>query len=302
MGINAHLTLLTDSRYLTPQPGNDYVSNIFLEDKLLTEALERLGYHVQRTNWDNPNYDWSATHAAVFRTTWDYFHRADSFRRWLKDVCAHTRLINDYEVVMWNMDKTYLLVLQQRGLAIPPTLLVHAGSSQTLKGILSICCWEEVILKPAISGAARHTYRFTAREATAYEPVFQQLIGQEAVLLQQFQPSVLKRGEAALMFFDGRYSHAVLKRARPGDFRVQDDFGGTVHPYQPAADEIELARKALQCSPQPPVYGRVDLLWNEAGKPLVSELELIEPELWLRCSEPAAALFADALHKALQCS
>ncbi|MCS6916810.1 MAG: hypothetical protein RMK52_07475 [Chitinophagales bacterium] len=302
MDLSRPLALLTDARYLQPQPGNAYVENIFLEDALLMASLQPMGYQVIRMHWDDPACNWGQMLAAVFRTTWDYFHRFNEFRSWLQRIRGQTRLINSGEVVEWNMNKNYLAELQHQGIAIPPTCFVAAGSEDTLEEIINKFGWEEVILKPAVSGAARHTYRFAAADAAWHEEVFRELLRKESLLVQQFQPSVLDRGEAALMFFDGRFSHAVLKRARPGDFRVQDDFGGTVHPYQPAAEEIELARQALQCSPQPPVYGRVDLLWDEAGRPLVSELELIEPELWLRCSEPAAALFANALYKALQSS
>lgn len=299
MGLKYDITLLTDGRYRHPQPGNFYVENIFREEELLTAALLRRGCTVCRTHWDDPDFDWNNTRAAVFRTTWDYFHRYPEFLNWLYRAASHTQLINSPDLVLWNADKHYLLDLQQQGVHIPPTHLVETGYSGSLHEVVALCGWDELVLKPAVSGAGRHTYRFKADQAHQFDQVFRELVCHESVLLQEFQATVLQQGEAALMFFDGHYSHAALKKARPGDFRVQDDFGGTVHRYQPATADIELARKALAACHPPAVYARVDLLWDADAKPMVSELELIEPELWLRLHPPAAEAFADALLKAI---
>jgi hypothetical protein len=117
------------------------------------------------------------------------------------------------------------------------------------------------------------------------------------MLLQEFQNPVLEKGEVAYMLFGGKYSHAVLKKAKPGDFRVQDDFGGTVHDYQPSAEEIEFAEHAVGYCQPAPIYARVDVIWNNQDELCVSELELIEPELWSRKHHGAAELFAEALSK-----
>jgi hypothetical protein len=155
--------------------------------------------------------------------------------------------------------------------------------------------WNEFILKPAVSGAARHTYRFTAEDAMQHETIFHELITSESMLLQKFQSRILTRGEVALMAFDGKYSHAVLKKAKQGDFRVQDDFGGSLHEYSPMAEEIEFAERVVKVCKPLPVYARVDVIWNNENELCVSELELIEPELWIRRHPQAAELFADAI-------
>lgn len=102
------------------------------------------------------------------------------------------------------------------------------------------------------------------------------------------------------MVFDGQYSHAVLKKAKQGDFRVQDDFGGTVHPYEANAEEIAFVEKVMACVSPTPVYARVDVIWNNEGDLCVSELEMVEPELWLRNHPKAADRFADALYAYLK--
>lgn len=289
------ITLLTDSRYVNPVNPDWYVQNILEEDRLVREALEARGLTVKRTNWDNPDYDWRNTRFAVFRTTWDYFNRFSEFSDWLNRVQHLTHLINPAELIWWNLDKHYLHDLELRNIPIPPTLFIEPGEKRSLREIVSQTAWKECILKPAISGVARHTYRFMAEDVLKYESIFRELINKESMLLQEFQQPVLEKGEVTFMLFGGKYSHAVLKRARPGDFRVQDDFGGTVHHYNPTADEISFAERVVAvCNPLP-VYARVDAIWDNYGRLCVSELELIEPELWFRFHHPAAQHFADAL-------
>ena len=289
------VTLLTDARYVNPVNPDWYKQNILEDDRLVREALEQKGLTVARTHWDNPDYDWTKTKLAVFRSTWDYFDRYAEFSEWLDRVNKQTQLINPLSLIRWNIDKHYLRDLEQQGIRIPPTAFIEPGDQRTLAEIITTTGWRDCILKPAISGAARHTYRLNQENISEHEEIFRQLIAHESMLLQEFQNPVLEKGEVAYMLFGGKYSHAVLKKAKPGDFRVQDDFGGTVHDYKPSAQEIEFAeRVAAHCKPLP-VYARVDVIWNNQDELCVSELELIEPELWFRKHHGAAELFAEAL-------
>jgi signal recognition particle subunit SEC65 len=293
------VTLITDSRYVNPQKIDWYIQNILDDDKLVTQALEKRGLKVNRMNWDNPRYNWSESRYIVFRTTWDYFDRFSEFAAWLKKVSTLTKLINSTETIWWNIDKHYLQDLNNRGIAIPRTLFIEKGDTRSLASIVKSSGWTTCILKPAVSGAARHTYKFNAIETQPHETIFQELIQQEAMLLQEFQHNITTKGEVALMVFGGKYSHAVLKKAKQGDFRVQDDFGGSVHEYTPSAGEIQFAEKVVACVSPLPVYARVDVIWDNADQLCVSELELIEPELWFRKFPPAAEMMADAIVKEL---
>ena len=146
-----------------------------------------------------------------------------------------------------------------------------------------------------MSGAARHTYRVNRETAVACQPLLTALQAAEAMIVQPFQADITRTGEDTLMVFNGRYSHAVRKVPKPGDFRVQDDHGGTAHGYRPTDEQIDLAeRVAAVCHPVP-VYGRVDMIRDNDGRLAVMELELIEPELWLRFHPPAADAFAAGL-------
>jgi glutathione synthase/RimK-type ligase-like ATP-grasp enzyme len=289
------ITLLTDRRYHKPVQLNSYVQNILTEDELLKSALESKGLTVNRTFWDNPDYNWQSTDYAIFRTTWDYFDRFDEFNNWLSKTSELTSFINPLELVKWNADKHYLKELSEKGIEIPATIFMDIGDSRSLKELVFKSGWEELILKPAISGAARDTFRFKRSETENFEAIYRNLIHSKSMLLQEFQHGILEKGEASLMLFDGKFSHSILKTAKAGDFRVQDDFGGTVHPYHATLEEITYAEDILSKLDILPVYARVDVIWGHDKQPLLSELELIEPELWLRKNEKAAIDFADAI-------
>ncbi len=287
--------LLTESRYVTPSNPNEYTKTLLLEDELVKKALERKGLSVMRVDWADPNVDWKKGRAALFRTTWDYFERFDEFEPWLERTRKHIQFINSAEQVHWNMDKHYLSDLRSNGVKIVPTFFIEPREVSALTDIISTLNWEEMILKPAIAGAARHTYRINKQNVAQYEDIFAELIAKESMLIQPFVSTVLEQGEVSFMVFGGKFTHAILKKAKPGDFRVQDDFGGTVHEYQASQDEKAFAESVVQACNTLPIYARVDVMVDESGQMLVSELEIIEPELWFRHNPQAADVLAEAV-------
>lgn len=295
------LILLTESRYENPEPAeiNDYVRMIIQEDKLVQEALEQKGLRVGRFDWARPEVDWSVTRAALFRTTWDYFHRFEEFSAWLEKVAAQTRLINPIEQIRWNMDKHYLRDLEEQGVCTPPAVYIHIGESTTLEALHQKTGWTDMILKPTVSGSARHTYRLNPDNLVDHESIFGQLIAQEDMMLQPFQRQVVEEGELSLMVIGGAYSHAVRKVAKPGEFRVQSDFGGAVHVYEPTREEIAFAEQAVAACIIQPVYARADIIRDNDGHLALMELELIEPEMWFRLFPEAAGRLAEAVVGAL---
>ena len=112
-------------------------------------------------------------------------------------------------------------------------------------------------------------------------------------MVQEFQKNILSSGEIAIMLFGGEYSHSVLKKAKKGDFRVQDDFGGSVEKINPSLDIIKLAEKTIKSLKTMPLYARVDIIFDNGNKPVISELELIEPELWFRFKKESAYKLAE---------
>jgi len=293
------IIILTDPHYVNPIKIDDYIQNVLNEDNCVKLALESLGLKVGRLAWDDADFDWSTTKFILFRSTWDYFERFTEFSTWLKMVSKETRLINSEKIIRWNMDKHYLKELQQKGVPIIPTFYIEKGSKTTLKDIYKEINWADTILKPCISGGARHTYKLNEGNLEQHEIVFQKLISAEAMMLQPFQHSIIKKGEVSLIIINGTYTHAVLKVAKKGDFRVQDDWGGTVHIYTPSKEEIEFAENAIKACIEFPIYARVDITTDNDGNLAIVELELIEPELWFRNNKNAADLLAISIQNIL---
>lgn len=295
---SAPIALLTDARFAAPTaaPGDTYFGNILEEDRLLAEALLDLGIKSVRVNWADPSVEWGRFRGAVFRTTWDYFERIGAFRQWLLDAERETLVLNPPELIRWNLDKHYLKDLEAQGLPVVPTRVLEVDEAHIpLRELLDDAGWSEGVVKPCISGGARLTFRVSAKTAQSVDTQIGAARKEEAFLLQPFLPAVLDQGEVTLVVFEGRVTHAVRKRAKPGDFRVQDDHGGTVHAHDPLPDERALAEAAFASLRVAPAYGRVDLVRDPAGTPRIMELELIEPELWLRLHPPAAHAFASAI-------
>lgn len=291
------VALLTERRYAAAaaEEGDWYLGNILHDDQLLQEALLQLGLSSVRVDWSRPDVDWPEFRCAVFRTTWDYFERFEEFTAWLRRVQSQTRLCNDHSIIEWNTDKHYLADLEARGVSVVPSRFVERGTTIRLQDLLDETGWHDAVIKPCISGGARHTYRVSSENAEEVDVIVQRLLPTESLLFQPFEPAIIERGEDSLMVFNGRYSHAVRKVAKPGDFRVQDDHGGSVHLYQPTQAQIELAERAMASCDSVPVYARVDMIQDDQGRCKVMELELIEPELWLRYYPPAATLLARAI-------
>lgn len=289
------ITIVTCKKYLYDKEGDGYVNNIFLEYRLLKEALEALGLKVKRAYWSDPTYDWSHTKVAVIRTVWDYFENFNAFNTWMVNTAAVTNLVNPLVLQQWNSHKFYLKDVAEKGVGTVPTAFISKGSAITLQGISEEKSWKNMVIKPAISAAAFHTYKISAEEIESKEDLFQQLLAERDMLIQPFVSTITSRGEASLMVFGGQFTHAILKKAKAGDFRVQDDYGGTVHAYQPSRQEIEFAEYANAQCPVPPDYGRVDIVWDEAGNPMLSEMEFLDPEIWLRNAPESAKALAKAI-------
>ena len=289
------IIVLTDDRYVAPQHEDWYVKNILQEDGLVQEALSKAGFKVGRKSWSDPDFDWGSTKAVIFRTTWDYFERYEEWTNWLAQKSKVTQMINPYPLVQWNMDKHYLRDLQRRGINIPETHYIEISETVMLSHLMEQKGWPKAILKPCFSGAARHTYKIEGQVSQEMETVFQELIAKEAMMLQPFQENVVKHGEVSLMVMGGQFTHAVLKIAKAGDFRVQDDFGGTVHDYTPSKEEIAFAEKAVAACDPSPSYARVDIIRDNENEFALIELELIEPELWFRMRPQAADVLAKSI-------
>jgi len=291
------IILLTESRYENPIERDDYINNVLLEDELVLESLRKKGLYAKRVDWARQDFDWSEARFLLFRTTWDYFYKWTEFSDWLDKTKIKSQFINPISTIRWNLDKHYLLDMQANGVNIAPTKIIKQGSSLSLESEFKSSGMKEIVLKPLVSGGGRHTYRIDESNVIKYSSVFASLILEEDMMIQEFQKNVPIEGELSLMFFGGRYSHAILKKAKKDDFRVQDDFGGSVHDHIASKEEIEFATFAIQQVNPVPVYGRVDIFRDNNNELALAELELIEPELWFRNHPPAADMLAEEIVK-----
>ncbi|MCE9607227.1 MAG: hypothetical protein K8U03_20265 [Planctomycetia bacterium] len=163
------------------------------DDQLLQAALKRHDISSVRLDWASPDVDWSQFLCPVFRTTWDYFVRRDEFTDWLNRIRSQTQLCNEAALIEWNMDKLYLGDLEGNGISIVPLKFIERGSEISLRELLDECGWDDAILKPCVSDAARHTYRVDRAAATALEPVVRRLLVDESLILQPFSPRRCRR-------------------------------------------------------------------------------------------------------------
>lgn len=302
MSSRGDIALLTEQRYVAERaPADDwYFANILRDDALLREGLAAHGFRVQRVDWADPTVDWSRFRAAVFRTTWDYFVRFEEFTAWLTRVQHLTPLINAPETIWWNLDKHYLADLDGRGVAAVPSLYLERGDARTLDSLLVETGWQEAVIKPCVSGAARNTYRVRSSNAAEVEQALAPFRAVESFMFQPFIADIVSGGEITLVVIDGMVTHGVRKVPKAGDFRVQDDHGGSWTEYVPSEEEIGVAERAVAaCTPRP-LYGRVDLVRGAEGTLQLMELELIEPELWLRTHPAAAQRMARAIADAVE--
>lgn len=291
------VVILTDARFVANSSTDVYTQNVYLEDRLLREAMETLGMKITRKSWDDLNFDWSSSKFIIFRATWDYFERYKEFSAWLNKVGKLTTLLNSEKIIRWNIDKHYMLDLQKEGVHICETYFIEQGETASLSTLSKKYNLQHFVLKPCVSGGAWHTYNIDRKNIADHEDIFSELIAGEAMMLQPFQHNIVSKGEISMMVMNGKFTHAVLKIAKAGDFRVQDDFGGSVHDYAPSPDEIAFAEHAVKSCIEIPIYARVDVFLDNQSRLALAELELIEPELWFRNHPPAAMELAKGIKK-----
>ena len=267
------------------------------DDRLFADALTARGSIVHAVPWSDPAAQWAAYDAVIVRSCWDYFLRPEEFHAWLDGLERDgARVMNDVRTLRWNADKSYLGDLAARGIPIIPTRWLARGSSASLSELRAETGWSELVVKPTVSGGAHRTWRATPAAEATDQTRLAAMLRDGAVMVQPLLEEIEREGEWSLLFFDGHYSHAVLKRPRSGDFRVQREHGGSLAPGAPSRAVIEAAERALRGVPhdERPLYARVDGCVVD-GELLLMELELLEPELFLRCAPEAPDRLADSL-------
>lgn len=267
------------------------------DDDAVVPALSALGFSVAWAPWDS-SFDFSSADAVILRATWDYAARRTEFLSWCESVPS---LVNPAAVVRWNTDKSYLVELLDAGVPVVPTSLVSPGSPASFPS-------SDFVVKPSVGAGSRGAARFAGGADASAHVAALHAEGHTA-LIQPYQSSVDTSGELALVYFGGLYSHAFAKGAMLGS--TMDSSGlylaEELAPASPPADAVALAEDVLDAASAllgilraELLYARVDVVRGEDGKPLLLELELTEPSLGFRQTDPAAATrFASAVRQQL---
>lgn len=289
---------MTDVAVLTPDPTDRSYHELWPEVLArLQRALSAQGVVVVPTPWTAhvEDADGLRRYARVLPLlAWGYHC---DHARWLR-ACTTWRqagipMSNPAGVLAWNTDKRYLLELAARGVAVPPTVLTGEVTGAQLQRVFTQTGADELIVKPTVSGGAWKTQR-VGRDRI--EEAVSAAAGGGDMLLQPFLPTIASEGETSLLYFGGRLSHAVNKRPVPGDFRVQETFGGQYTLLrEPPAGALELAGRTLAAINAPLLYARIDMVPDAAGRWLLMEAELIEPDFYLGVDPERGAGFARAL-------
>jgi hypothetical protein len=269
-------------------------------DQAAADELGRRGVEVTAVPWSAAG-DWHDFDAVVIRATWDYHTRTEQFLNWLRYL-QHQQvpLWNPAPLASWNLYKGYLRELEKAGVLVVPTVWVNETRQPgSLERLVKERGWDDVAVKPAISASGYRTWRTHGGITPADETRFRAMAGTGEVMVQPLIETLVSEGEWSFVFLGGEFSHAVLKQAEPGDFRVQHQFGGTATRVDAPADWVKQARVALGLVQGPWLYARVDGCMLDGTFVLV-ELEMLEPDLFLNLDPQAPARFADAflkLHK-----
>jgi hypothetical protein len=265
---------------------------------LAAPALESAGMSVDVVRWDDPAVQWQTYDLAVVRSCWDYAWRLEEFLAWALSV---PRLRNPVEVLRWNTDKTYLRDLERSGLPVVPTVW-----DPTTAGELPDA--REWVVKPSVSAGSRDTARWSGA-AEALQHAGQLGAAGRTAMVQPYLDSVDADGETAMLFLDGRFSHAVRKGPQLGrgeGVRQDRDSRADLRPAVPTREQLAVAQAVFDAVPHlvpdaaPVLYARIDLVADAAGSPLLLELELAEPSLFLPQAPEAVAALVRAVEAELR--
>jgi glutathione synthase/RimK-type ligase-like ATP-grasp enzyme len=244
--------------------------------------------------WNDESVDWSRFDAILIRATWDYAQHLDAFRAWITRVNEQTTLINPIETLEWNLHKGYLTEMQDAGIPIIPTAFFDRGASASVIELCESRGWARIVIKPTVSAGSFGTRAFDLckGEAGAAQSFFDEMVAQREMMVQRYIPSVDTVGETALIVIGGELTHAIEKRPR---FDDQDE---QVFLRESISDEMrEIATKVIDAANKDHLYARVDVIPDEDGSLMLSELEMLEPSLFFPYCERAVEVFVRGVEK-----
>ena len=267
------------------------------DDRLLLPAFAELGLEAAPALWNDPAMDWESFESVIIRSTWDYIERFAEFDAWLDRLKARgIRVWNPVATVRENLNKNYLRRFASCGTPTLPTLWLARGERDPVRRILAESDWKEIVVKPAISAGSFRTYRWQREEVAERGRELAEILADCDALVQPCMREFFDPGEWSFLFFGGCFSHALRKRPKPGDFRVQYIHGGSQERVEPGAALLREVEAITKQIPDAHLFARIDGIVHQ-DKFLVVEIELVEPHFFLAMDPESPRRFAAAYAK-----
>lgn len=272
----------------------DELEDFFVYDHLIDEPLRKLGWKTEDVSWRKTDTKWDEYDVVLIRSTWDYQSDPEAFVSCLKKIeSSKATLENNFNLITWNISKDYLKDLHQNGIPIVPTRWSTAYNHQTLLDSFGAFTADEIVIKPLVSANADHTYRLNREQAESQKQQLASVFAAKPHMIQPFMSEIVYEGEFSLFYFNGEYSHCIVKVPKRGDFRVQEEHGGILRSVDPHPKLLQLSAKVIAALPELSLYARIDLVRTDNGF-AVMEIELIEPSLYFNMDSDSANRFAEA--------
>ncbi len=270
-----------------------------IDADLAIRPMEALGWRIDNVPWRSAGIQWQDYDAVYIGTPWDYPDDPALFLQTLSRIDgAGPVLVNPLSLVRWNLEKTYLRDLEARGVTIVPTVWLEELTDPAIDSLFARCGSDELIVKPAVSTNATDTFPFSPQALTpGLRLTLARTFTARPCLVQPFIPAIRDEGEYSLFYIGNGFSHAIQKRPKPGDFRVQEEHGARIDAVEPEARLLAAAERVIATVQPKPMYARADFVRGTHGAFLLMELELIEPSLYLRMHPAAPERFAGAFDR-----
>lgn len=270
------------------------LENFVSYDHLLYGPMKDLGWHVESVSWRDRHVCWDRYDAVVIRSPWDYQDDPERFMEVLEEIDTLSHLENSIELVRWNISKTYLRDLEERGIGIVPTFWPDKFRAEEMPEYFDAFDADEIVIKPVIGANADDTYRISPGTLDRLVPALEQTFGKSGkrFLVQPFISRIVDEGEFSVFFFGDRYSHTILKTPKDKDFRVQEEHGGRLSTVEPDQKLLTVSRQTMKEIRPAPLYARLDFVRITPERFALMELELIEPSLYFNMDPQSPILFA----------
>jgi len=279
----------------------DSLKNFYTYDKLLIDPMSKLGWDAEEISWRKENVDWNDYTAVIVRSTWDYQNDSEKFLNVLENINnSSAHLENDLELMKWNMNKKYLFDLETNGVRIVDTIWEKYFNSNNAYDYFNKLNSEEIIIKPNISANADNTFRISKENYINHIQDIENVFAQRDFMIQPFIQNIVDEGEFSLFFFNGEFSHCVLKKPKENDFRVQEEHGGKFRSVIPTEQQISIAKNIVNKLSVLPLYARADLVRIDDNDFALMELEVIEPSLYLNTDKQSPERFAKAFNNRMK--